>query len=645
MAPAPFGGLVLLLALGFGCGVRIRGVSDDNVKELQDCAVVNRTLSVERWARCGSRANEVSRLPEGYSQKPILITGTGGSGTHAISTLFRQNNIDIPHETIGKHGSVSWVYAVHDLHPSNDRSCKWLKPARTAFNHVFHLTRCPLDIIASQTAWRPNCGKAGIEPNFQYMAENIPLSDPPPRYTTRARKLRFLAEAYNGWTDMIDSYVPAERRFRIEDQSKELYKSVCAQLNDPQVRCRIEPAMARADDHTGDPHKDFKKSGHRKHRDLTWAELAQVAPQLTATMREKAIAYGYGKECTEDEEQDKSTTRTPLQRRTGMCSQADRTIAFSAHKMDKSEILADKLFQMELSTAIHPTEVLFTSRHRQHLYDHKEYFKLPVPKFMRMFDWYQLGDEQNLTHRNPKTVLCRGNKLDLCWNHVSTLQPLKAGETRLLAIGQEDTNLSGETRFIKIFQSSRRFSRIIFEAKDVKMPGVGTFPIGLNDLYVEMNGPQNIMKAVREASLQKKDKHVLAAWGKIWGVLDAKLTSRMAAQNFTDSSCFVNRTMVDITDYWEALSEHRFLLAPSGSGVQSPKVAEALMVLTIPIVDWNPAWEDMVNDGWPMVLVDDWNEITPAKLVQWYAELSPKLHAFRLRLTASGAFRDIMKGM
>eukprot|EP00415_Alexandrium_ostenfeldii_P002257 UN2257 len=177
------------------------------------------------------------------------------------------------------------------------------------------------------------------------------------------------------------------------------------------------------------------------------------------------------------------------------------------------------------------------------------------------------------------------------------------------------------------------------------MPGVGTFPIGLNDLYVEMNGPQNIMKAVREASLQKKDKHVLAAWGKIWGVLDAKLTSRMAAQNFTDSSCFVNRTMVDITDYWEALSEHRFLLAPSGSGVQSPKVAEALMVLTIPIVDWSPAWEDMVNDGWPMVLVDDWNEITPAKLVQWYAELSPKLHAFRLRLTASGAFRDIMKGM
>mmetsp|Transcript_48980 Transcript_48980/g.131085 ORF Transcript_48980/g.131085 Transcript_48980/m.131085 type:complete len:646 (-) Transcript_48980:6-1943(-) len=645
MAPAPFGGLVLLLALGFGCGVRIRGVSDDNVKELQDCAVVNRTLSVERWARCGSRANEVSRLPEGYSQKPILITGTGGSGTHAISTLFRQNNIDIPHETIGKHGSVSWVYAVHDLHPSNDRSCKWLKPARTAFNHVFHLTRCPLDIIASQTAWRPNCGKAGIEPNFQYMAENIPLSDPPPRYTTRARKLRFLAEAYNGWTDMIDSYVPAERRFRIEDQSKELYKSVCAQLNDPQVRCRIEPAMARADDHTGDPHKDFKKSGHRKHRDLTWAELAQVAPQLTATMREKAIAYGYGKECTEDEEQDKSTTRTPLQRRTGMCSQADRTIAFSAHKMDKSEILADKLFQMELSTAIHPTEVLFTSRHRQHLYDHKEYFKLPVPKFMRMFDWYQLGEEQNLTHPHPKTIMCMVTRKDLCWKHIKTLPALQAGEERLLAMGNGDLHVSKSIQFIKDCQSGGRFTRIVYEAMDMRMPGVGTFPLGLSDIYIAMSGMQNVMKAIREASLQKKDKQLLAAWGKVWDFLDDRLSSRRSAQKFVDSSCFVNRTMIEHEDYFEVLSQHRFLLAPSGNGIQSPKVAEALAVLTIPIVDWTPAYADLVAAGWPMVLVRRWEEITPSSLVRWHAELSPKLHAFRLRLTASQAFRDLVKGL
>uniref|UniRef100_A0A7S1RA65 Exostosin GT47 domain-containing protein n=1 Tax=Alexandrium catenella TaxID=2925 RepID=A0A7S1RA65_ALECA len=332
----------------------------------------------------------------------------------------------------------------------------------------------------------------------------------------------------------------------------------------------------------------------------------------------------------------------------GACSETDRAIAFKELKAAESEVAAQRLFLTELGTATRPSEVLFTSRHKHSLRDQKltEESGRWVPKFMRMFDWYQLGEQQNLTHGNPKTVLCQANKRDLdnLWEHVQTLPALEAGEKRLLAVGNSDSHLTKNAESIELFQSSGRFSRIIYEANDGRMPGVGTFPLGLSDIYVAMNGPQNVMKAVREASLQKKDKHLLAAWGRVWKLLDTKLASRRLAQQFVHSSCFVNRTMVEPEDYWEVLSQHRFLMAPSGNGVQSPKVAEALLVLTIPIVNWTPAYADMVNDGWPMVVVKTWEEITPASLVRWHAELSPKLHAFRLRLTASRAFDELVHG-
>jgi len=326
------------------------------------------------------------------------------------------------------------------------------------------------------------------------------------------------------------------------------------------------------------------------------------------------------------------------------CSEADRAIPFKAYKADESQDPDRRLFLAELGAATSPSEVLYTSRHRTNVHDQDLPPGSRVPKFMRMFDWYQLGEEQNLTHPHPKTIMCMVTRKDLCWKHIKTLPALQAGEERLLAMGNGDLHVSKSIQFIKDCQSGGRFTRIVYEAMDMRMPGVGTFPLGLSDIYIAMSGMQNVMKAIREASLQKKDKQLLAAWGKVWDFLDDRLSSRRSAQKFVDSSCFVNRTMIEHEDYFEVLSQHRFLLAPSGNGIQSPKVAEALAVLTIPIVDWTPAYADLVAAGWPMVLVRRWEEITPSSLVRWHAELSPKLHAFRLRLTASRAFDELVHG-
>ena len=76
------------------------------------------------------------------------------------------------------------------------------------------------------------------------------------------------------------------------------------------------------------------------------------------------------------------------------------------------------------------------------------------------------------------------------------------------------------------------------------------------------------------------------------------------------------------------LAQHRFLLAPLGNGPAVAQLIEAVMMMTIPIRSDTPPSTTSAY-GLPIVLVDDWAEVTPAKLEQWWAELSPRLEAAR----------------
>lgn len=94
--------------------------------------------------------------------------------------------------------------------------------------------------------------------------------------------------------------------------------------------------------------------------------------------------------------------------------------------------------------------------------------------------------------------------------------------------------------------------------------------------------------------------------------------------------------------WWGQLASFRFLACPLGSEVQTHKVIEALLVLTIPIVRRGqyPVYGDLLRLGFPLAIVDDWPEITPQKLDEWWSTLAPRLPAFRSKcMTADGYWR------
>ena len=78
-------------------------------------------------------------------------------------------------------------------------------------------------------------------------------------------------------------------------------------------------------------------------------------------------------------------------------------------------------------------------------------------------------------------------------------------------------------------------------------------------------------------------------------------------------------------DYFQELSKYRFLVAPRGNGIWSPKFLEAILVLTIPITIGYQNFLDVKNYGYPIVTVESWEEITKENLDIWWQEISPTL--------------------
>ena len=104
-----------------------------------------------------SRAYDDLCMPRPHKLLPVLVTGLGGSATHAISDALSVSGVDMPHESLGSHGSVCWMYAVNDVlagtqYPHHSQ----LSPHEShllspRFRHIVHVVRPAMDQISTFT--------------------------------------------------------------------------------------------------------------------------------------------------------------------------------------------------------------------------------------------------------------------------------------------------------------------------------------------------------------------------------------------------------------------------------------------------------------------------------------------------------------
>jgi len=85
-------------------------------------------------------------------------------------------------------------------------------------------------------------------------------------------------------------------------------------------------------------------------------------------------------------------------------------------------------------------------------------------------------------------------------------------------------------------------------------------------------------------------------------------------------------TPTDFENYIIDLRQHRFCLCPPGRGLDTHRTWESLMVGTIPIVIRSPL--DSLYDQLPVLIIDDWEILTPEYLEEQYAEMRTRTYDF-----------------
>jgi len=74
-------------------------------------------------------------------------------------------------------------------------------------------------------------------------------------------------------------------------------------------------------------------------------------------------------------------------------------------------------------------------------------------------------------------------------------------------------------------------------------------------------------------------------------------------------------------DVWLRHHEAAFEASPRGNSIDCHRTWEALLLRTIPIVKTTPM--DPLYKGLPVAIVQDWNEVTEARLAEWVEEFAP----------------------
>ena len=87
--------------------------------------------------------------------------------------------------------------------------------------------------------------------------------------------------------------------------------------------------------------------------------------------------------------------------------------------------------------------------------------------------------------------------------------------------------------------------------------------------------------------------------------------------------CYTENNPLDKAAYWRALAQYKFVLAPCGTVLDSPRVWEALSLHTIPLCRHSPL--DALYEGTAAVLVYSWEEITEEFLNKKFLEVQEKL--------------------
>jgi hypothetical protein len=265
----------------------------------------------------------------------------------------------------------------------------------------------------------------------------------------------------------------------------------------------------------------------------------------------------------------------------------------------------------------------------------------PVPGLYKKFDCVRHRAYEK-TSRQCRTLLVETNSETMS----KSLEEIKASALNVdngvfVAFLGTDYFLSECLEIVKKIGS--HFKKTYYESYDVYDDDVDVLPIGLSEYYLRFQD-WNVLSYLAQANSRQVSSEVLPKEGMVLGAFGAFFSllspSRRSARKLCSShaaeKAWLRCEEVPKEEWWNTLSSFAFILDPAGNGIQSSKFYEALLARAVPICTKEPAHLKLYENGWPMVLVDDFSEVADLDLMQIYEKLTPQLESIQPYLRVDG---------
>jgi len=254
-------------------------------------------------------------------------------------------------------------------------------------------------------------------------------------------------------------------------------------------------------------------------------------------------------------------------------------------------------------------------------------------------------------YESETPLLCRPNELVAILERHRQQYAHKKGTLTMIVAGKDKPHLHDIVGAATQWLASGWFHRIFFEANTINITGIDTYLKGISDYYM-VGREDEFLEAVLAAELDDKPFLALGAWGArvpagrravgvtsrtfdaaelerfIGGVQKDFLADVREGRNDTILP-WLHHTSFEPMSYFDKLRRYKFLVAPRGNGIQSPKFLEALMVMTIPVTKRYHCYEQLQQYGMPLVIVDKWSDLTPSLLEHAWQHYKPILERAR----------------
>ena len=159
----------------------------------------------------------------------------------------------------------------------------------------------------------------------------------------------------------------------------------------------------------------------------------------------------------------------------------------------------------------------------------------------------------------------------------------------------------GLTEDYRNFLDSEKVLKWFSQNKDISHPKAFSLPIGLGNQQYP-HGDLNLLSNVITCN-NKKENLVFKNFN-----IQTNSYKRSIIDFVTHTNGFFMSNPTNQKDYFESISKSMFCISPPGNGVDCHRIWECLYLKTIPIVEYNSAFNEF--NHLPILFVSDWSAVT-----------------------------------